>query len=162
MRWIIGCALLGLALHGCSGGAEGGKRVPVYKVTGKIMMSGAPLIDATVAFTPTEPGQPIAIGRTNDEGVYSLTTYDTDDGAALGKFAVTVMKFASAESTSSAAPASQADYSNQYQGGPSHDAKKAKSDKSSNLIPDLYGRSDSTPFKATVEEKNEPFVFEIK
>ena len=79
-----------LLLAGCGGGATEGRK-PVYPTSGRITMSGSPVIGATVSFAPRE-GQPVAMGRTNDAGEYVLTTYDGGDGAAAGRFSVVVNK----------------------------------------------------------------------
>ena len=79
-----------LCAAGCGGGAEGGK--PVFSTKGKVTMFGAPLADATVAFAPTEQGQPTAIGRTDAQGQFVLTTYDYGDGAAAGSYKVVLSK----------------------------------------------------------------------
>ena len=140
--------ILGLLLAGCPEGASGGKRVPVYTVTGKVTMGGGPLAGAIVSFAPTE-GQPTAVGRSDDSGMYALTTYSSNDGAAKGAYKITVMKIVGA------APAATADaaHGSSYQGG-AHDAKAAKGGADSgNLIPAQYGTAESTPLSFTVKEE---------
>ncbi len=161
MRWMMGSLFLGLMLSGCTGG-DGRTRLPTFAVTGTVTMAGSPLIGANVAFTPTEPGQPIAMGKTNDSGVYTLTTYDGDDGAVKGFFKVTVMKLKVDASSSTAAPTNAAEYAAQYDQGGSHSGKKASGGASANLLPDSYSQSASTSLEATVEEKANTFNFEIK
>lgn len=149
--------ILGLLLAGCPGGASGGKRVPVYTVTGKVTMGGGPLAGAIVSFAPSE-GQPTAVGRSNDSGVYTLTTYDSGDGAAKGAYKITVMKIVGA------APAATADAAHgpNYQ-GTAHASQAAKGGTDSgNLIPAPYGTSESTPLSYTVKEEPNTYDIDIK
>lgn len=147
--------VLGLHLSGCSG--DRGTRATVFSVTGKITIAGGPLASAVVAFAPEE-GQPTAIGRTNDQGVYTLTTYDSGDGAAKGKYAVTVSKYF-AEAPESAGEGAEH--------GPqalstSHSSKSGKAANNGNLVPQAYSDSTTTPLKFTVEEKANTADFEVK
>ncbi len=157
-------ALIGVfsGLSGCGGGAEGGK--PVFPVTATITMDGAPLAGATVSFAPTQKGQPTAIGRSDQEGKITLTTYEYGDGAAEGKFNVVVRK---------SAPAAAADTSGDddghgaaYEAAPiGHSAPKkgGAADDSNSLVPDIYTSSKTTLLKAEVTASGDNvFVFEIK
>src|SRR5207302_974197 len=64
----------------------------LYKVTGKVTLDGQPLSGATVQFVPADPatGLEIARGSTGSDGVYNLTTYNTNDGAMEGNYKVLV------------------------------------------------------------------------
>jgi hypothetical protein len=145
-----------LALAGCSDGTEGGTRATVYKVTGKVTMRGGPLIGATVAFAPKEK-QPVAIGKTDDSGVYTLTTYDPGDGAAKGDYAVTVMKIVAAASADASAS-----HGVNVQPAATHGAKAAKASSDGNLVPADYADSAKTPLSFKVEEKDNTYDIEIK
>ena len=150
--------LLGALLSGCSGGADGGKRVTVYRVKGVVKLNGGPIAGATVAFGPKE-GQPTAMGRTNDSGEYTLTTYDSGDGAAKGIYTVTVIKIVGSGGSSSSAP----EHGVNVAPTNSHDAAKSKSGSDDgNLVPAKYGDSATTPLSFKVEEKDNVFDIEIK
>lgn len=152
IRLVTAACLLAL---GCGGGADG--RKTVYPVTGKITMSGGPLIGASVSFAPRE-GQPVAVGRTNDQGEYTLTTYEASDGAAAGPFAVVVTK-----ATATGAAAEVAHSSDPYAsgGGESHSAKE-KSAGAGGGVPQQYTSSQTTPLTATVTADGENrFDFEL-
>lgn len=158
-RLLLGLTLACLTIAGCSDGAEGGKRATVYKVTGKVTLLGGPLIGATVAFGPKET-QPVAIGRTDDEGNYFLTTYEQGDGAAAGNYSVTVSRIVAASST--ADPASAAHGVN-VKSSSSHNATVAKSGANDgNLVPAKYADSASTPLSFKVEEKDNVYNIDIK
>jgi len=143
---------------GCDGGASAG-RVAVHKVTGKVTLSGAPLAGATVAFVSSEK-KPAAIGRTNDQGEYTLTTYVAGDGAAAGKFAVVITKSADAAAT----PVDPAKaHGVGYVSGAHDAAAAAAANKSSNLVPDVYGSATKTPLSATVTASGpNQFPFDLK
>lgn len=74
------------ALLGCSG--NDGPQVAA--VEGMVTWEGKPLADAGVAFTP-EKG-PVAIGRTNEAGQFSLSTQGRN-GAVVGPHRVTIEAF---------------------------------------------------------------------
>lgn len=82
------------AMCGC--GAAEGERVQVFPVTGLITQGGKPLAGAQVVFHPKNPADsrtPVAQGRTDEAGKYQLTSYETNDGAAAGEYAVTVQYY---------------------------------------------------------------------
>ena len=95
-------AVLTLSM-GCSGETGASKKHPVYKVKGKVTYLGNPIGGAMVAYSP-EGSQPAAIGKTNDEGVYSMTTYRAGDGAAEGSFKVLISLIEVEAPTTSDAP----------------------------------------------------------
>lgn len=73
------------ALVGCGSGGT------TYPVTGKVTYpDGTPLVNAQVSFEAVD--EPIgAIGSTDANGVYKLTTYSFEDGAIRGKHRVLVL-----------------------------------------------------------------------
>ena len=85
-------ALLLLALGACE---PADKKVPVFTATGVVTENGKPLENATVVFHATNASAdaPKPSGKTNAQGEFQLTTYDTNDGAPAGDFAVTVEKW---------------------------------------------------------------------
>ncbi len=92
-----GAVLLGLAafLVGCGGG--GGDQYGVQPVSGVVTCQGKPVANATVNFTPVKeegraegrPGR-VALGITDENGKFRLTTYENYDGAIVGRHTVTV------------------------------------------------------------------------
>lgn len=149
MTAVLSCAL------GCGGdGAEGGS--DVFPVTGTVTMQGGALANATVVFAPTAPGQPTAMGKTDAEGKFSMTTYDPNDGTAEGKFKVVISKTvyeANAQSSVLDADGHSAD-----ENAGSHGAAAG-----ADLVPGQYAQSASTPLTADVSSSGENvFTFEIK
>jgi hypothetical protein len=75
-------------LAGCSGSG----RPTIAPVSGHVIYKGQPVADATVVFLC--PGAPrLAVGTTDKDGNYQLTTYEPNDGAVIGTHTVTVKKF---------------------------------------------------------------------
>lgn len=79
---ILAIGLL-LPLAGCGGSG-------MVKVTGTVLLDGAPVESAAVMFMPTS-GRP-AEGFTDAQGNFSLQTTDPNDGAEPGEYKVTVVK----------------------------------------------------------------------
>lgn len=83
-----------LVAGGCGGDSEQYETVPV---SGVITCQGKPIANATVNFTPLaeagratgRPGR-VALGMTDQNGRFRLTTYENDDGAIVGRHKVTV------------------------------------------------------------------------
>jgi hypothetical protein len=92
------CQTLGVILiltltiqaSGCGGAS---KRPPLAKVSGKVLYNGEPLGNATVVFQLADGSAPRrSEGLTDADGSFTLTTYNTDDGAIIGSNIVTVSK----------------------------------------------------------------------
>lgn len=84
---VLASALL-LFLSGCGGG-----RPDVEPVKGKVVCNGQPVTVGSVAFVPigapgSEAGGRPAIGTVGPDGTFVLTTYETGDGAIVGKHRV--------------------------------------------------------------------------
>ena len=156
--------LLLLATMGCGGGAG---MTPVYKAKGKITLGGAPIADAIVVFSP-KGKQPVAIGRTNSNGVYTLTTYTADDGAAAGDYIVLVTKNNPAPSAQIAHGVDATAFSgkaahNQVtksapkpsgaHGASSAPAISTPTSSSTSLLPEKYGNAKLSTLTATVTAK---------
>ncbi|MCA9069126.1 MAG: hypothetical protein KDA84_09400, partial [Planctomycetaceae bacterium] len=83
----IGCGIAFpflLFLIGC--GSDGPEIVPVK---GTVLLDDKPISGATITFIPVGEGRP-AIGKTDDQGQFELTTIKTGDGALIGEHEVTV------------------------------------------------------------------------
>lgn len=93
---ILSLAVIMAAFSNGCGNPEAEGRVDVYPATGTIKYQGSPVADALVSFSPDEEGQPVATGRTNAQGEFTLTTYESGDGAAPGSYTVIVTKTAAA------------------------------------------------------------------
>jgi hypothetical protein len=89
-RFLLSLAVLGLltVAIGC-----GGSSFPdPVAVTGTINRGGSPVADAKVTFLPKSAEGRSASGVTNAEGKFTLTTFNTGDGALPGDYTVTILK----------------------------------------------------------------------
>ncbi|HVJ69412.1 MAG TPA: hypothetical protein VM510_15620 [Caulifigura sp.] len=86
-KWLVVVSVL--SCWGCGGdGIERPARVPVQ---GVVTLNSGTLASATVIFQPT--GHPhAAMGTTDGEGRFQLTTFELNDGAVPGEFKVCVVK----------------------------------------------------------------------
>lgn len=135
-------------------------RKTVYPVSGKVTMLGAPLIEATVTFGPLD-GQPLAYGKTNDAGEYKLTTYSSNDGAAVGNYSVIVTKSVAGASGGAAAAHGTTAGVNYLSG--SHAGGKASKKASNSVISPEFSDTNKTPLKFKVEAKSDNrYDFEVK
>ncbi len=90
--WMIGLTFV--FVPGCGPDAEQYETVPV---SGVVTCQGKPVANATVNFTPKDDqgrtkgrrGR-VALGMTDNDGRFKLTTYENYDGAIIGKHTVTV------------------------------------------------------------------------
>ncbi|QDT21577.1 hypothetical protein [Gimesia chilikensis] len=145
IRWIAFSLIL--LVMGCSSSEHLKGRVPVSPVSGTISFKGNPVEGAIVNFV-SEDGNPVATGKTDSTGTYSLTTYDADDGAGLGEYVVLVTKIKVPQKTPEGAEDSG------YPG-----AKNL----SQHLLPEQYSNRLKSPLRATVtdESSSKDFDFEL-
>jgi hypothetical protein len=89
---VLGLCICGLAtICGC-----GAKRVSVSPVRGRVVYNGQGVAQATVIFFPIDPGSDAAqklrpFAYVENDGRFELKTYKTGDGAAPGKYRVSVI-----------------------------------------------------------------------
>ena len=130
-----GLGLLGVGTLGAmalvAGCWRGPMTVPTFPVTGKVLVGEEPASGAFVVFHPVAVDddsfeRPRAQVRA--DGSFVVTTFFDGDGAPAGQYAVTVewRKLIRAGGDAVAGP---------------------------NVVPDSYGRPDSTPLKVTVAEQ---------
>ncbi len=84
--WIVAS----LILAGC--GKSSYEMAPAH---GTVTLDGVPLTEGKIMFAPIARGSSsdagkVAVGRIQDDGRYTLTTYDDNDGAVVGEHWVTV------------------------------------------------------------------------
>ncbi len=77
-------------LAGCGDG-----KLPLYPVTGTVMVDGQPASGAMVILCPTDTASPELqkerpFGTTRPDGKFKLTTFLKDDGVPLGEYKVLV------------------------------------------------------------------------
>jgi hypothetical protein len=144
---IVAVVGLSVLFVGCAGGV--GDRPKVAPVSGKVTQKGKPLTGGDVMFTPS--GGPegasghIATGQIGTDGSYTLTTFNTGDGAVLGKHKVTVVARETADLRKM----------NELKGG----AIAYKLPKS--LVPPKYTKVDTTPLTYTVDDGRNTINIEL-
>jgi hypothetical protein len=82
-------ALLALTCSACAKDT----RKPVFPAQGKVLLDGKPLPRAFLVFHPLNDSDPHAIrplAHAEDDGTFTVSTYDAEDGAPAGEYAVTV------------------------------------------------------------------------
>ncbi len=82
---------LSLILAGCGGRSE---KPPMGRVHGTVTFDGKPVTKGKVTFTPVASegisGGTASMGLIETDGTYTLTTFDTGDGAIIGQHIVTL------------------------------------------------------------------------
>jgi len=148
-------AALVLAGFGC--GSQG---KPV-KFEGLVLLDDKPLAGAAVQFIPAVDGQgQPAVGVTNQEGVFHLTTFAAGDGAIPGNYKVTVSKQAGGDDTGPPpTPRNREEAKALY-------LKRARSStpdasKRAPPFPAMYGNADKTPLKCQVPPPNGKVVLAL-
>jgi hypothetical protein len=111
----------------------------VQPVRGKVFFEGSPAPNAVVTFHLLNP-QTKRFTRAGDalteaDGGFTLSTYTANDGAPEGEYAVTVVWWDPADAG----------------GWPER-----------NLLPEHYGKPETTPFKAAVKAGANEVVLELK
>lgn len=131
-----------MILSGC-----GESLPPTAPVKGKVTLNGQPLPNASVNFYPEE-GK-VANGVTDDAGNFTLSTFDPNDGAIIGKHKATVTIVNTAEIPE--------EIPDDYDYTASGSAEKSNTPN----IPELYSDSKESPlaFEVKAGEEN---VFELK
>lgn len=84
----VGLTVLAVVL-GCSGSDR--NRPQTANAGGRVTLSGQPVADATVTFSPEGPGR-AASGKTDAEGKFTLSTTNTIEGVVPGTYGVAISK----------------------------------------------------------------------
>ena len=91
MDWCFCCPI-----SSCCGRAAPEHLTNIGPVTGRVTLDGQPLSDATVIFDPREEGGETAVGTTDADGTYELTTivvgHGPQQGAVPGNYHVIITK----------------------------------------------------------------------
>ncbi|MCR9233071.1 MAG: hypothetical protein NXI29_18840 [bacterium] len=87
LQRVLGLLLILSVSTGCGANAD---RKPTGQVEGKVVCQNQDLKTGTVMFFPVDGGKH-AVGMIGQDGNYSLSTYETGDGAILGKHKVVVL-----------------------------------------------------------------------
>jgi hypothetical protein len=131
-------------LAGC-GGASTLKVVPV---SGKITYKGKAVEGAVVTFA-TEASPRTAVGTTDSQGGFKLSTVNTNDGAVAGEHVITVFKAAPPGSAQQQMKSPE-DYMKHMQSQGGKNAKPPGADLLDKSIPGKYANPGTSGLKRTV------------
>ena len=147
MRACLWAILPAFFAWGCG---QGTNTLPLAKVTGKVTYNGKPVNPGSVIFTPVagkggETGQ-VATGQIESDGSFTLTTFNTGDGAIPGQHVVTV----------------------EARGEDLNKLNQPKADGSiayvlpKPKVPSKYTSASTSPLRYTVEKGGNSFEIELK
>jgi len=140
--------VLAVNLVGCSDG-----KLKTEPVRGIVTLDGVPLEDASVNFTPKNPGEGTAsFGRTNAKGEYLLQTLlgNVDAGTLPGEYVVTVSKHIQVPTGRRIEDSNSGEMQDEMD--------------SILIFPEMakYANTKTTPFSATVVKGKNQFDFDLK
>jgi hypothetical protein len=158
--FVVAALALGAFLGaGCTGSAAKPKTV---KVTGKVTYKGAPVQSASVAFLGDGTIAP-ALGRTDAEGRFELTTSDPGDGAVPGVHKVTVSKVVSTAKTSAATGAASMEEMAKKAADRGNKVPSAEDSGPTSLLPEKYSQASSSDLSFEVKAAGtNDFTIELK
>ena len=136
-RHICNLFLLLVLIAGC-----GDPDKPV-EVRGIVTLDNVPVAGATVTFMPVEGNARPASGFTDDQGVFTLTTFKKGDGALRGDYKVVVVKMDSVDAPPDRDAGSDDAVIKHYQ------RLRANAEKKSQL-PGAYSKVSTTPLQISV------------
>jgi hypothetical protein len=150
--------LLTPCLVGCGEGASA--RPTLYPVTGTVTLNGVPVEGANVTFA-CEKAPRSATGVTDATGKFSLTSYDTNDGAIAGDHVVTISKVAAQAQGATISEANAKEMMAKNIGAMS--SGKTSEMKPEMVLPEKYADAKTSGEKRTVSatEAND-FKFDLK
>ncbi|QDV27149.1 carboxypeptidase-like regulatory domain-containing protein [Aureliella helgolandensis] len=151
---LLTSALLVSFLVGC------GDSLPKTEpVTGMVTLDGAPVPMAMVTFLPDDQanGTP-ATAQTDAEGNFSLTTFNSGDGALAGTYQITVAKYSESDTPAASAETSPAPQLTEEEESKLREAQYSAADakmanrpiRTKNLIPKKYASKTTSGLTHTV------------
>src|SRR5260221_14392049 len=126
---------------GCSGSKK------TVKVEGVVRVDGKPTADVLVQFISQEKGGHDANGSTDENGVFHLTTFNTNDGALPGSYKVIVAKSKAGSDTVTKVNAGDQDsmLKAMMEGMVSGGQNRKAAPKSE--LPEIYSKAETTTLK---------------
>lgn len=147
--WIAGaCCLLAC---GC------GQKLPTTApVHGKVTVAGKPIAVGRITFYPDDGRRP-ALGVIQPDGTYRLTTFQTDDGATIGKYRVTI----EASESVGAAPKAATFEDELRNRTPRRMAAQGGLGKLRWIVPEKYAHRESSPLTKEVTSGENTIDFDL-
>lgn len=112
---------------------------PLVETTGRLVYKGQPVADASVMLSPLE-GQRAAVGKTDAQGRFELTTMNPRDGAMPGKYKIVITKAAAVEAAADAAEM------------PDITKEQSLAKPAPAAIPAKYSNPNTTPLECTIPQ----------
>jgi len=144
---------------GCPG-QQGGDRPSTSPVSGTVTYDGQPVDGATVAFQSAD-GSRSAVGVTDAGGKYTLTTFESGDGAVPGEYQVKIFKY---EVEATEGPGGEIDMDSPEYVPPEIAGEGATEDSGEpeNLLPEKYNDPTTSGLTATVSEGENTLDFPLE
>lgn len=141
LRWLAAMVMGGALIAGCSGwtGTDG-----MAPVSGRVTYAGRPVTAGRVLFYP-EDGRRMAMGAIDASGNYTLTTFENQDGAFVGKHKVVI------DAVRELSPGPQT---------PDEESQTAEA-RVERLVPAIYAERKTSPLEAEVLERGNTIDFDI-
>lgn len=120
------------AVCACLGCAKSGRK-PVYPVRGQLLVQDKPAANAIVTFHPVGDDGPDSVhpvGHVDAQGFFTLTSYETGDGAPEGDYQVTVTWYLATKARGRTG------------GDDEYDSR--------NHLPERYNRAEASQLRATI------------
>lgn len=152
---LILITFLAMTGAGCGFVNETSRPPRTYPVSGRVLRNGKPVEHAQIVFS--NPGAPkTAVGETNSEGDFTLTTEQDNDGAVAGEHVVTLFKTMGPLPEASTQPSSAEELAKQAAAG-------MKAPELDPNVPAQYTDASTSPLRATVKpDATNDFLFELK
>lgn len=141
---VLSSVLVMPCVVGCGAASD---RQELFKVTGTVTFKGAPVEGATVTFSSPTASRS-AKGDTDANGKFSLTTFDTNDGAIAGEHAITIVKVASAGSSGATTEANAIEMMKKNMG--TINPEKTAESRPQTVLPARYADAKTSKEKRTV------------
>mgnify|MGYP003381852385 FL=1 len=129
-----------------------GGRADLAQATGVVTFKGEPVAEAKVMLHPLGGGARNSYGTTNEKGEFKLSTFGMNDGALVGRHAVTVSKTDTSAlpqiDTSELATKGYTGASYEAMMGPGAAARNAK--KIKHIIPEKYSAKETSGIEVDV------------
>jgi hypothetical protein len=150
-----------LGVSGCGGDPHLADRPQTAPVTGQVTYNGNPVEGATVTFRPAGAGVPGAlgsgdgqgaVGQTDSNGRFQLTTFSPNDGAVPGQYQVSIRKLDKAEQPEvfdEDDPRYDPDVGTEETAPPKH------------LLPEKYANPQTSGLTETVSDGENEFQFDL-
>ncbi|HAH49497.1 hypothetical protein [Gimesia sp.] len=129
-------------LQGCGGTDD--DRPQRTAVSGVITFDGEPVEDASITFRPVDESGQTANGRTDEQGVFQMGTYEGTDGVVAGDYTVMISKLESQE-VAEVLP----------EDDPNYDPNPKPQPPPENLLPEKYSNAETSGLTVTVSEGKE-------